>query len=107
MYSITELNTNPIFTPPDFLLNGIAEHPTATLIKNIDMEKEFLRARELTFKIRKCGYGIPNLFGTSSTRTRFFPYKKPTAGKGYKNVIEEKGIEILGMKPSINMKIFQ
>ena len=33
MHSITELNTNPIFQPPDFLLNGIAEHPTAKMLK--------------------------------------------------------------------------
>lgn len=50
MYSITELNTNPIFTPPDFLLNPeynffeidcddlefpnlMKEHPTAKMLK--------------------------------------------------------------------------
>ena len=33
MHSITEINTNPIFHPPAFLLNGIAEHPTATMLK--------------------------------------------------------------------------
>ncbi len=72
------------------------------------MEKEFIRARELTFKVRKCGYCVPNLFGESRSRNyekgeyNNFINKKPTCADyiSYDLVIKKNGIEILGMKPS-------
>tara|TARA_R110000772_G_C12979683_1_gene405702 strand:+ start:35 stop:508 length:474 start_codon:yes stop_codon:yes gene_type:complete len=112
MYSISEINTNPIFKPPFFMLNGIEEHPTATMIKNIDMRREYIKVRKSSFTwFRKY-----NMFGTDAMGCLSWqccrngdiipqPYQTPTAsGSLYHPVwirkVVKNGIEILGMKPS-------
>lgn len=110
MYSIEEINTNPIFQPPAFLLHGIGEHPTATIIKTISMNREFIKVK----RRRHTWFNRDNLFGTDKVECLQWkgeivarPYQKPTCGnKIYNNSVWIKrtvknGIEILGMKPSI------
>lgn len=108
MHTIEEINSNPIFQPPAFLLNGISEHPTATLIKNIDMKKEFIKVR----KNRHTFWYGENIFGMDLSREKGKicprPYQKPTCSKCilnnntvWKERTVKNGIEIMGLKPSI------
>ena len=88
--------------------NLMKEHPTATMIKNIDMKKEFIKVR----KNRHTLFNFQNLFGIDVSREQGKicprPYQKPTCSKCILNnnpVWKERtiknGIEIIGLKPLI------
>ena len=83
----------------------IKEHPTATLIKNIDMKKEYLRTRKNT------PHSF-NLFGVDASREegKIYPrpFINPTCSECILNTNSvwtkrtvKNGIEIMGLKPSI------
>ena len=102
--------------------NLIKVHPTSTMIKNIDMKKEFERAMGLTIKLNKrhgkwspeteMYYTYKNLFGTTKNIDDCLIFRKmlvlnaiPMCDKSLRRTqnpfnFRLHGIEIMGLKPS-------
>ena len=102
--------------------NLIKAHPTSTMIKNIDMKKEFETAMGLKIKLQKrygkwspkteMYYTYKNLFGTTKNIDDCFTFKKmfvlnpiPMCDKSLRRTqnpfkFRFHGIEIMGLEPS-------